>query len=173
MSDNNTNTSAFDWSRFVQRVNINADRKKIYRAWSTPAGIEQWFLRKAIFVGDNGKSRGAEQSVQKNDNYEWYWHGWDDSMVEKGTILEANGSDLFKFSFGKAGTVTVTIKTEQNETILELLQKNIPVDDPSKAYFHVGCTKGWVFYLANLKSILEGGIDLRNKNVELKNMVNA
>jgi uncharacterized protein YndB with AHSA1/START domain len=85
----------------VQRVNINSDRKKIYRAWSTPAGIEQWFLKKAIFVGDNGKSRGAEQSVQKNDNYEWYWHGWDDSMVEKGTILEANGSDLLNFRLVK------------------------------------------------------------------------
>lgn len=29
------------------------------------------------------------------------------------------------------------------------------------------------FYLANLKSILEGGVDLRNKNEALKKMLNS
>jgi hypothetical protein len=33
--------------------------------------------------------------------------------------------------------------------------------------------EGWVFYLANLKSFPEGGIDLRNKNEKLKSVINS
>jgi hypothetical protein len=40
-------------------------------------------------------------------------------------------------------------------------------------YFFIECGLGWTFYLANLKSILEGGLDLRNKNPEIQKMINA
>jgi hypothetical protein len=32
---------------------------------------------------------------------------------------------------------------------------------------------GWSFFMVNLKSILENGYDLRNKNEELKNVITA
>ncbi|HTS45118.1 MAG TPA: SRPBCC domain-containing protein [Puia sp.] len=173
MSDGKSGTSAYDWSRFIKRVSIKADPKKIYKLLTSQLGLEKWFLRKAIFTSSKGKPIDRKEPVQQGDNYEWYWHGWDDNTVERGTILEANGKDRFKFSFGRAGVVTISIKTEQNEIITELVQENIPIDEQSKVYFHLGCTKGWVFYLTNLKSILEGGIDLRNKNAALRDMINA
>lgn len=37
---------------------------------------------------------------------------------------------------------------------------------------HIGYKTGWTFYLANLKSILEGGIDLRNRNPDAGEMLN-
>lgn len=173
MSDNETNNQ-YDWSRFIQRVNIKKTAaQKIYQLCSTQDGLEKWFLRKSIFTGKDGKVISSDHPVQAGDQYEWYWYGWDDNMVEKGTILEANGKDRFKFSFGKAGDVTFSIKTEQNETILELLQENIPTDEKSKVYYHIGCTKGWVFFLTNLKSLLEGGIDMRNRNVALRDVITA
>jgi hypothetical protein len=33
--------------------------------------------------------------------------------------------------------------------------------------------KGWIFYMINLKSVLEGGLDMRNRKVELKNVLTA
>lgn len=33
--------------------------------------------------------------------------------------------------------------------------------------------EGWTFYLTNLKSILEGGFNLRNKNNKLGDVVNT
>jgi len=36
----------------------------------------------------------------------------------------------------------------------------------------LGCASGWAFYLVNLKSIYEGGLDLRNKTPALKHMLN-
>ncbi len=101
------------------------------------------------------------------------WHGWSDDTVERGTILQANGKDSLQFSFGKAGNVSVIIKKEQEEMVVQLVQDEIPVDEEGQVYYHIGCTKGWLFYLTNLKSILEGGIDLRNKNVELKDVINS
>ena len=94
-------------------------------------------------------------------------------MTEEGTILDCNGKDFLKFSFGKAGNCSITIKEEMGETIVELLQDNIPTDEHGMQYWHLGCKTGWTFYLANLKSILEGGKDLRNKNALLQNVLNA
>jgi hypothetical protein len=69
--------------------------------------------------------------------------------------------------------VRIQIKTEEDTSIVELLQYDIPVDEKGKVNFHLGCAEGWVFYLANLKSVLEGGIDLRNKNEKFKKMINS
>jgi len=57
--------------------------------------------------------------------------------------------------------------------MVELTQSQIPLDDHSRMSYYVGCTRGWTFYLANLKSILEGGIDLRNKNNKLLHVINT
>lgn len=98
-------------------------------------------------------------------------------MVEFGEIVEVNGTDLIKFTFGGASaanmTVSVTIKNEEGEKIVELTQENIPEDEDGKTKYHLGCMEGWTFYLANLKSILEGGIDLRNKNEKLQKVINS
>jgi Activator of Hsp90 ATPase homolog 1-like protein len=172
MQDGSPNIPGYDWTRFVQRVDVNCDQETAYHAWATSEGLEKWFLRKAIFT-NAGMTTNPSDYVHKGDLYEWYWHGYSDESAERGVILEANGKDFISFVFGNAGNVTVTIKKEQNILIVELLQDKIPEDDHGQVNFHLGCSKGWVFYLANLKSVLEGGIDLRNKNLTLKNMLNA
>ncbi len=89
----------------------------------------------------------------------------------KTAVIEANGVDRFVFSFTGECVVSVDIRRESNETVVELTQSKIPDDKDHGIY--VDCSYGWAFYLANLKSVLEGGIDLRNKNVEVKNVVNS
>jgi uncharacterized protein YndB with AHSA1/START domain len=163
----------YDWSKFTLRVPISADITKIYSLWTTQDGLVKWFLKKAEFTKPDKSIRNRESNIQKDDTYAWNWHGYSDDMVERGAILEANGKDFLKFVFGKAGTVSISIKEEQGAALVELLQEEIPVDEKSKVSFHLGCTKGWVFYLANLKSVLEGGPDLRNKNIDLKNVISA
>ena len=165
--------SNYNWSKFIKRVNIKAANEKIYHAIATSDGLESWFLRKAEFTTPNSLLRTTGEHIFKGDTYKWLWHGYGDEMIEAGKILEANGKDLVQFTFEKTCIVTISIKTEQDETVLELSQDNIPVDEKSKSSLHLGCSTGWVFYLANLKSILEGGVDLRNKNEQLKNMINA
>jgi uncharacterized protein YndB with AHSA1/START domain len=155
------------WSSFKVTGDYNTDIRSLYEAWATPAGLEKWFLRKADFYAIAGRLRDPEEFILKEDVYEWYWYGWDDSTVEKGEILEANGTDLIKFTFAKDNIVTVQISSRNGVSIVELTQENIALEeDPSKNLF-VQCQVGWTFYFANLKSILEGGVDLRNKKLEV------
>lgn len=165
--------SHHDWSRFLLRINITAEPQKIYDAWTTQAGLESWFLRQAEFTKPGGVLRGKNESVQAGDTYEWRWHGYPDDVVERREVLKSNGRDLLSFMFSGDCMVTVRVMEEAGETLCELVQENILPDEQSRINYYHGCSIGWTFYLANLKSILEGGLDLRNKNMNLPNVVNA
>lgn len=165
--------TTIDWSKFVTRINIGAPAETIYKAWATRGGMESWFVRLSEYKDNDGVEKGAEEEVTVGDTYKFHWFGYDDNAVEHGKILELKKNGLFKFSFGKAGNVTVTIKEEDGEQIVELIQDEIPTDENGMYNYHVGCKAGWTFYLANLKSILEGGIDMRNKKIRQKEMLNS
>lgn len=164
--------SDYDWSRFVLKININAPVESIYMAWTVPEMLERWFLRKAVFH-HHGKECAVDKMIQEDNTYEWYWHGHNDEVVEKGKVLEVDRQRKLVFSFTGGALVTVDIGEVAGETILMLTQEKIPTDEHGKVHYHMGCKTGWTFYMANLKSYLEGGIDLRNKNLSLANMVNA
>jgi hypothetical protein len=175
------------WSEFRLRVNIDVPVETVYRAWATPGGLESWFLRKAIFVartGAAGDSVGAGNAIgqparpgnafiQKGDAYEWYWHGYPDSLLQKGRILAANGKDQFRFSFSDGCPVNISLYRECDETIVELSETDLPEEQGAALRHYIDNMKGWVFYLTNLKSVLEGGRDLRNQKMELSNVITA
>jgi len=162
-----------DWTTFTTRISISCDPAALYNAWATRKGIEHWFLRMSEYRTPEGRLRNDDEQVQAGDTYHWRWHGWPDETEEKGTILECNGKDYFKFTFGQAGICAVSIREEEGAPMVELVQTEIPDDELGRQYWHVGCKTGWTFYLANLKSLMEGGIDLRNKNEALRNVINS
>lgn len=162
-----------DWSRFTLKINIKAPLQAIYIAWTTPEVLEQWFLRKAHFKLSGNKERPRHEQIHAGDTYEWLWHGHPDTSLEKGKVLQANGLDKLQFSFSGGALVTVDIGVINGETIVMLTQEQIPTDEHGRVNYNMGCQVGWTFYLANLKSVLEGGIDLRNMNMALKNVVNS
>ena len=121
----------------------------------------------------DGTLRKRNEPVQKGDRYKWLWFGYDDTIAEEKQILFSNGKDELEFTFSGGCIVRVTIKQEEGELICEL-QQTMPMDDEAEQrYFFIECGKGWTFYMANLKSILEEGIDLRNKNEKILNVINA
>ncbi len=161
------------WNKFRKRITINANPKAIYDSFATQEGLEKWFLRKADFLTSDGRPRRSSEQIQKNDKYYWLWHGHNDDVYEKREILEANERNFLQFEFTDDCKVSIRIKKEDGENILELTQENIEFDkDPSKNQL-VACGESWTFYLTNLKSVLEGGIDLRNKNAALKKLINS
>ena len=165
--------TTYNWKQFTKRITIDADPKRILNAWSTQQGLESWFLRLAQFNDADGTLRRKDEPVQKGDRYKWLWYGYSDAIAEEKEILYTNGEDELEFSFSGGCVVKVTIKQERGEIICEL-QQTMPMDDEAEQrYFFIECGKGWTFYMSNLKSILEGGIDLRNKNEEIQNVINA
>jgi len=163
----------YNWAQFTTRIPVKASRQSLYDAWATRKGIEHWFLRTSEYRSPDGVLRKNDEHVQAGDQYMWQWEGWPDEVKEEGTIIACNGKDHFKFSFGDAGVCDVRIVEESNQTIVELIQTQIPIDEHGKHYWHLGCKTGWTFHLTNLKSIFEGGHDLRNKDKSIKNVVNA
>lgn len=163
----------YDWSRFTTRILINASVQDLYKAWATRRGIEHWFLRLSEYASPDGKQRNPEEEVSPGDTYLWRWHGWPDDVEERGTILDCNGKDQFSFSFGEAGNCAVHLLEHPDGCMLELHQTDIPTDERGKHYWHLGCKTGWTFHLTNMKSIFEGGADLRNKDEEVKGVINA
>ncbi len=164
---------AYNWKQFTRRIPIKAPPKAIYDAWSSQQGLESWFLRMAQFTKADGSIRTKNDHIQNGDQYKWLWHGYPDDVVEERQILLANDWDTISFSFSGGCIVTVTIKQEEGETICELVQ-DMPMEAESEQqYFFVECGKGWIFYMTNLKSVLEGGLDLRNKNMSIQDVMSA
>lgn len=162
----------YDWNEFTLRVNVNASETDIYKAWATQDGLEKWFLSKAEFTQPDRNLRERNSFIQKDDSYVWNWHGYAD-YIGTGEVLRTNEKDLLEFTFTGGCVVRVRIKQEKGETICELTQKMPQELIEDKQYYYIECGKGWTYYLTNLKSVLEGGLDLRNKNCELSKVVNA
>jgi uncharacterized protein YndB with AHSA1/START domain len=156
-----------NWNTFTVRGSFNAPVEELYRRWATQSGVESWFLRSSVFRTAAGHERSATDFAQANDSFTWLWHGYADDVVEHRTVLAANGKNFFQFTFSGDCVVSVSIYGKSGTTIVELKQDQIPEDDNAETNLFVHCQIGWTFYLANLKSVLEGGVDLRNKDTEL------
>lgn len=160
----------FNWETFTKKIAIKASISELYNAWTIPEEIEKWFLSNANFLKQNGEQVSVNKSIKTNDSYQWSWFLY--VIVETGHIIEANGKDVLKFTFAGNCIVEITLEQHQEFVIVKLIQSNIPTDNESKRGIRLGCDSGWSFFLVNLKSVYEGGIDLRNKNKDLTGMLN-
>lgn len=156
-----------DWSTFTVKQVINCSSEDVRELISTAEGLEKWFLRSADLKTKDGQPKSKSETLKHEDTYRWLWHGYPDSVFEERLILESQNDELIRFVFGEAGTVAIKIANENGTQIIELTQSEIPTDEKSKENFYAGCKSGWTFYLLNLKSVLEFGNDLRNKNSAL------
>ncbi len=162
-----------DWKKFRLRVNIKSSIETIYKAWATPQGLESWFLRNAQFKNTEDNAIDKDSYLKEGDTYEWFWHGYPDSVCEKGKVLKSNGKNIFSFTFSMGCPVTISIYKESDECIVELVESDLPADEKTRLQHFVGDSRGWIFYLTNLKSVLEGGLDLRNRKNELTDEITA
>lgn len=160
----------FDWTTFTKKIAIKSHLSDIYNAWSQASEIEKWFLSNVVFKSTEGQPISRVQQIEKGFTYEWNWYFND--TTECGKITEANGENFIQFTFAGNCLVDIRLSMQEDHVIVQLTQKNIPTDDPSKKGIRLGCESGWSFFLVNLKSVYEGEIDLRNKNTELKGMLN-
>ena len=163
----------YDWTKFTKRIPVKASIPEIYNLISNREGLETWFLRLAEFTTTHNEIRAGDSEIREGDTYRWMWHGYPDHVVENGRIIEVNGVDTIRFSFAGECLVTITAKPHNDISVVEITQENIPTDEKSRINYFIGCGEGWGFYLANLKSILEGGIDLRNRDETLQGVLNS
>lgn len=160
----------FDWTSFTKKIAVKAKLSDIYNAWTTAVELEKWFLEKVSFFDADQKLLPKDKNVSEGNTYEWFWYLYDEPMP--GKINSVNGKDHLQFTFEGACLVDIKLTETDGYTTVELRHHNIPTDDYSKQYIRLGCSNGWHFYLTNLKSVYEGGLDLRNKDSNLNPMIN-
>jgi uncharacterized protein YndB with AHSA1/START domain len=143
----------FDWTQFTQRVAVAAPVEKVFKMWTDPEHLRNWFLA------------DAKIELRKGGKYEWKWLA---GVKEKGKVLDVKKPSRISFTF--AGSVCdVFVKKDKRGSLVILHQHDIPKTEKGKSDVHLNCSCGWTFYLTNLKTYLEYGIDLReNKPKFLK-----
>jgi uncharacterized protein YndB with AHSA1/START domain len=151
-----TRRTNYDWSKFQIVMYYNAGLNRVYTAWSTSAGLCSFMLSDARFI-DHVTSL-TQTEATRGSKYCWRWPH---NFVLDGTVIEARSDREFAFTFGSMSVLTqFSCFGEQTELVLN--QTGIGTDDSGKIWGHLNCRSCWLFYLTNLKSMLEGGLDLRD-----------
>lgn len=159
-----------EWTHFNRNIRIKAPMANVYQAWVDIELLQTWFLKEVEITGRTG-----ENICRKADKVKWTWNNAD--FTTEIEMLEANGVDLLKFTFGHGMEVEIRLELEDEWTVLKLNQTKIPTDEASKFNFFAGCRGGWTFWLANLKCFLEYGEVLHDpllgKRKDLYDFVNT
>jgi uncharacterized protein YndB with AHSA1/START domain len=138
----------YDWSQFTLRILIDAPVSKVFKAWTDQDQVSQWFTTR------------TEIQPRKGGRLYFEWVAGDKWESE---VLAVRKNQLFAFLFGDKGeTVEVKFRKLGRKCICELHQYNIKTDPKSRYVMHRDTLQGWTFFLTNLKSWLEHGIDLRS-----------
>ncbi|MGA8274781.1 MAG: SRPBCC domain-containing protein [Thermoplasmata archaeon] len=127
--------------------------RTVFRALSESKQIVRWFLAK------------AELPHEKGARYRFEWPG---GYFHEGTVLEfvrdrrltltwPNGSRSKRF-FTR---VTFTVRRAGRGTFLTVHHTGFP-RTPVGIEQYGGTESGWAYYLVNLRSVLEHGVDLRS-----------
>lgn len=165
-----------DWTQFELGIFIRARPDEIFTLMSTASGLSKWFLRNAEFAPSAGppakpgkeklppfptdESRAENEACRAKDRYLWEWY-FDGGLSGEGWILEMRPPTRIRFTFGDRMEVEIAIRKQGPWCEVNLRQWGIPDTPHGRWEMHMGCRVAWAFFLTNLKSVAEGGPDLR------------
>ncbi|HMB67896.1 MAG TPA: SRPBCC domain-containing protein [bacterium] len=158
MAEGDAGARRFDWTRFDIHFYFDEPPDVIRPRLETSHGLESFFLASAEHLGPDGTARGPEEPARPGDAYRWTWrHG---HSIEGSFLEPAEGAEV-AFTFGPM-RVDVHLVAVEGGTRLALDQSDIDDTEQGHVFGHMNCRICWVFFLANLKSVLATGTDLRH-----------
>ncbi|HRF58844.1 MAG TPA: SRPBCC domain-containing protein [Fimbriimonadaceae bacterium] len=161
---------SFCWDSLELAIYVDAPLDVVDWHWATEAGITRWFIVEAAFKApDAGEVRSPTDRVQPGDRYVWTWNN---GTEERGVFEVCEPERRYVFSFGGTTQVEVTLSDVGGRTLVALTQQTEATDEDRFEVYR-DCLQGWTFYLANLKSMMEGGIDLRETAPDRSGLVNV
>jgi uncharacterized protein YndB with AHSA1/START domain len=160
----------FSWDSLELAIFVDAPLDVVDWHWATEAGITRWFIVEAGFRAPGAEvDRTPTERVQPGDRYVWTWNN---GAEERCTFEVCEPESRYVFTFGDATHVEVKLSDIDGRTFVALQQHTEATDDERFATYR-DCLQGWTFYLANLKSMMEGGIDLREVSPDRSGLVNV
>jgi len=158
-----------DYRDVRARVYVNAPMDRVYKSWATVAGLERWLTARARMLSPEGRDLGREGPAEEGGRYSWTRA---DGTREDGTFVEVDNSMLLRFTFGKDVVVKVQL-TLTSKGVLVDVHQHAQRSDAENLALALAHSSRWTFYLANLKSVLEGGADLRDARPDVEGLVNV
>ncbi|HMQ80233.1 MAG TPA: SRPBCC domain-containing protein [Ignavibacteria bacterium] len=138
----------YNWKEFTLQAAFKGSPEKLFKMWTEPKLLCKWFLT------------GAKVDLKARGDYSFMWVM---DVMERGKVLAVRKNSFFSFTFA-GGKCDVKFRKSGKDCIVSLRQYGIPTDERHKVGTHMSCQIGWTFFLANLKSVLETGKDLREFN---------
>lgn len=151
---------AYDWSRFDIVFYYDQSPSEVFRTWATPSGLTSFFIDRAVFTGPDGNERSPDEVVSAGDRYRWDWRH---PYWLEGEITRVVPAREISFTFGSM-RVSVRFADVDGKTELVLVQTGIPDSPDGRVFGHLNCRSCWIFFLTNLKSVLDTGTDLRDQD---------
>lgn len=159
----------FSLDEFHHSIYLLSQLSEVYYYIASGDGLCRWFMGKAEYTDPSGNRINAADTARKDDTFHWLWLNKDLSI--KGRVLEAINNELFSFTFGQSFEVEISLK-EQNGRVLLTLHQKYSARAEKNDFAHINCCACWIFFLTNLKSVLEHGIDLRETLIDDESLVN-
>ena len=117
-------------SSFTRRIIINKNISNVFDSWSIQEGMENWFLKSAVFTRRDQDLNNGER-ITEGDTYKWIWHTWPDN-VQEGVVTNCEKDKHFAFTFDPAGNVDVQFNELENDvTEVAITQTDIISDGDS------------------------------------------
>lgn len=149
---------SFSLNEFYHSIYLAAPLSKVYSYAASAEGLSKWFMGTVKYILPVGAELESSQNVSQGCSYKWQWLEKD--LEIEGKVLEAIEDNKVAFTFGISFEVRFSLESKGGRTIFTLHQKYIEGAEKND-FAHINCCSCWVFFLTNLKSVIENGIDLR------------
>lgn len=131
---------------FEHSVTVDAPRDDVFRALTDAGELKRWWITDGI----------SEPRSGGRFRYEWKMADPANDHVQEGAYDEVVDGERIAYPWsGGASQVTLTLSERDGATQVSLVHAGIT--DDFERY-----QQGWQGFLANLKSVLEGGPDNRS-----------
>lgn len=161
--------SNFNFEKFTHAIYLNSLPEKVFEYIATASGISKWFIGNANYYYKDSNVRLGNDPARKGDSFLWKWLNKD--LELKGMVLESEPGKEFTFTFSPVYKVSVKLMEEFGRTKLTLTQE-YQVSSAKNDFNYINCCVSWVFFLTNLKSVIENNADLREKEIKDEMMIN-
>lgn len=159
----------FNMQSFSHSILLDKSPADVYKYIGTGNGLTKWFLGETVYTAKNGNKRDDDEFIKAGDEYYWHWLEKDLSIT--GQVIEAEKDKFIKFTFGSIFNFSINVSDSGSKTLLTLKQEYI--NGAAKNDFaHINCCVCWVFFMTNLKSVIEYGNDLREVLSDNEELVN-
>ena len=160
----------YDWSQFQVYTYINKPLAEVFQRWATCEGLESFFVQTSKFSSVSGELRKNNQIASSADNYFWkFIHDFD----LPGQVVNVMENSFITYTFGVM-EVKIEVSTQEKQTLVKLTQYKIPhATEEEKATNHLNCRSCWVFFMTNLKAVMESGTDLREHDPDKSDCISV